>query len=201
MMLVVGLGNPGRRYERTRHNVGFRLAERLRERWRMAPPEERFDARFARARVASLGGLDVGVLEPQTFMNESGASLAAALRKLPVADPAREVLIALDDADLPFGRLRLRAAGGDGGHRGLADLIERLGRRDLPRLRFGIGRPSLPMDTSDFVLARFTKEEETALTGHLDRAAEAVETFLTRGIAEAMNRFNAETGEDRPSGA
>src|SRR4029453_2316936 len=181
--------------------------------------------------------LDVGVLEPQTFMNESGTSLAAALRKLPVEDPAHELLIVLDDADLPFGRLRLRAEGGDGGHRGradpmerrggggpprahglllffddadlpfgrlrlraeggdgghrgLADAIERLGRRDLPRLRFGIGRPSLPMDTSDFVLARFTKEEEVALRGHLDRAAEAVETFLTTGIEEAMNRFNA----------
>jgi PTH1 family peptidyl-tRNA hydrolase len=191
MKLVVGLGNPGRRYERTRHNVGFRVAERLRERWRLPEPEERFEARFARGRVSAVGGVDVGVLEPQTFMNESGASLAAALRKLPVEDPARELLIVLDDADLPFGRIRLRAAGGDGGHRGLADVIERLGRRDLPRLRFGIGRPSLPMETSDFVLARFTKEEETALPGHLDRAAEAVETFLTAGIAEAMNRFNA----------
>ncbi len=191
MKLVVGLGNPGRRYERTRHNVGFRVAERLRERWRLWEPQERFEGRFARGRVASLGGLDVGVLEPQTFMNESGGSLAAALRKLPVEDPSRELLIVLDDADLPFGRLRLRAGGGDGGHRGLADVIETLGRRDLPRLRFGIGRPSLPMETADFVLARFSPEEEKALPGHLDRAAEAVETFLGAGIAEAMNRFNA----------
>jgi PTH1 family peptidyl-tRNA hydrolase len=189
--LVVGLGNPGRRYERTRHNVGFRVAGHLRARWRLPEPEERFDARFVRGRVASLGGLDVGVLEPQTFMNESGASVAAALRKLPVEDPARELLLVLDDADLPFGRLRLRGSGGDGGHRGLADVIARLGSRDLPRLRFGIGRPELPIETADFVLARFAPEEEAALPGHLDRAAEAVETFLTAGIAAAMNRFNA----------
>jgi PTH1 family peptidyl-tRNA hydrolase len=189
--LIVGLGNPGRRYERTRHNVGFRVVAHLRARWRLPEAEERFEARFARGRVASLDGLDVGVLEPQTFMNESGASVAAALRRLPVADPARELLVVLDDADLPFGRLRLRASGGDGGHRGLADVLARLGTRDLARLRFGIGRPALPMDTSDFVLARFSPEEEAALPAHLDRAAEAVETFLTAGVAAAMNRFNA----------
>jgi PTH1 family peptidyl-tRNA hydrolase len=189
--LVVGLGNPGPRYARTRHNVGFRLAERLRERWRLPEPGERHGGRFSRGRVASLGGLDVGVLEPETFMNESGAAVAAALAKLPVEDPARDLLVVLDDADLPFGRLRLRAEGGDGGHRGLADVLARLGRRDVPRLRFGIGRPALPMDTADFVLARFSPEEEQALAGHLDRAAEAVEAFLGEGAAAAMNRFNA----------
>jgi PTH1 family peptidyl-tRNA hydrolase len=189
--LVVGLGNPGRRYSRTRHNVGFRVTGRLRERWRLPEPEERFEARFARARVASLGGLDVGVLEPETFMNESGASVAAALRKLPIEDPAHDLLVVLDDADLPFGRLRLRAEGGDGGHRGLADVLARVGRRDVARLRFGIGRPELPMETADFVLAAFSTEEERALAGHLERAAEAVETFLLEGIAPAMNRFNA----------
>jgi len=189
--LIVGLGNPGRRYERTRHNAGFRVTERLRERWRFDPPETRQDALFARGRVAALGGLDVGVLEPQTFMNESGAPLAAALRKLPVEDVSRDVLVVFDDADLPFGRLRLRASGSDGGHRGMADVIDRLGTRDVPRLRFGIGRPSLPMETRDFVLARFDAQEEAALTGHLDRAAQAIELFLREGIAAAMNRFNA----------
>jgi PTH1 family peptidyl-tRNA hydrolase len=191
MKLVVGLGNPGRRYARTRHNVGCRVAERLRERWRFDPPEARFDGRFARGRVEALGGLDVGVLEPETFMNESGGAVAAALRKLPVEDPSRDLLLVLDDADLPFGRLRLRASGGDGGHRGLADALERLGRRDVPRLRFGIGRPALPMETSDFVLSRFSPEEERELPALLDRAASAVECFLAEGIEAAMNRFNA----------
>jgi PTH1 family peptidyl-tRNA hydrolase len=189
--LIVGLGNPGRRYARTRHNVGFRVTGRLCERWRLDPPEERFDALFARGRVAALGGLDVGVLEPQTYMNESGGSLAAALRKLPVEDVSRDVLVVLDDADLPFGRLRLRGSGSDGGHRGLADVIDRLGTREVPRMRFGIGRPSLPMETKDFVLARFDAEEEAALPGLLDRAAQATECFLAEGVAAAMNRFNA----------
>jgi PTH1 family peptidyl-tRNA hydrolase len=189
--LIVGLGNPGRRYARTRHNVGFRVTERLRERWRFDPPEERWDALFARGRVAALGGLDVGVLEPQTYMNESGGALTAALRKLPVEDVSRDVLVVLDDADLPFGRLRLRASGSDGGHRGLADVIARLGTRDVPRMRFGIGRPALPMETKDFVLARFDAEEEAALPGLLDRAAQATECFLAEGAAAAMNRFNA----------
>jgi PTH1 family peptidyl-tRNA hydrolase len=189
--LVVALGNPGRRYARTRHNVGFRVAERLRERWRLPEPGARFDGRFARGRVASLGDLDVGVLEPQTFMNESGASVAAALGKLPLAEPASDLLIVLDDADLPFGKLRLRAEGGDGGHNGLADVLERLGRRDVARLRFGIGRPSVPMETADFVLAAFSAEEEKALPAHLDRAADAVEAFLREGAPAAMNRFNA----------
>jgi PTH1 family peptidyl-tRNA hydrolase len=192
--LVVGLGNPGQRYARTRHNVGFRVAGWLRERWRLGPPEERFDALFARGRVGALGGLDVGVLEPQTFMNESGASVAAALRKLPVEDVASDVLVVFDDADLPFGRLRLRPSGSGGGHNGLSDVLERLGRRDVPRLRFGIGRPSLPIETRDFVLGRFSKEEEAALPAHLERAAEAVESFLLEGMARAMNRFNAAGG-------
>lgn len=194
MKLIVGLGNPGRRYERTRHNVGFRVTQRLRERWRFDPPDERFDGLFARGRVAALSGLDVGVLEPQTFMNVSGEAVSAALRKLPVEDPALDLLVVFDDADLPFGRLRLRASGSDGGHRGLADILTRLGRRDIPRMRFGIGRPSLPMQTRDFVLARFDAEEEAALPGLLDRAAQAVECFLSEGIAAAMNRFNAAAG-------
>ena len=97
----------------------------------------------------------------------------------------------LDDADLPFGRLRLRGSGSDGGHNGLADVLEQLGRRDVPRLRFGIGRPAVPMETADFVLARFSPEEEAALPALLDRAADAVECFLRDGLAPAMNRFNA----------
>jgi len=191
MKLVVGLGNPGPRYARTRHNAGARVTERLRARWRLPAPDGRFDGRFARGRVEALAGLDVGVLEPETFMNESGRSVAGALRRLPVEDPATDVLVVLDDADLPFGRLRLRGSGGDGGHNGLADVLERLGRKDVPRLRFGIGRPEVPMDTADFVLGKFSADEEAALSAHLDRAADAVECFLRDGVAAAMNRFNA----------
>lgn len=191
MKLVVGLGNPGSRYAHTRHNVGCRATERLRERWRFAPPKPRFAGRFARGRVAALGGMDVGVLEPETFMNVSGTSVAAALGKLPVEDPATDLLVILDDADLPFGTLRLRASGSGGGHNGLGDILEKLGSRDVPRLRIGIGRPSVPMPTVSFVLGRFSPDEEAALSGHLDRAAQAVETFLGEGAAVAMSRWNA----------
>jgi PTH1 family peptidyl-tRNA hydrolase len=189
--LVVGLGNPGPRYARTRHNAGVRVAERLRARWRLPAPDPRFDGRFARGRVEALGGLDVGVLEPETWMNESGRSVADALRRLPVESPAADLLVVLDDADLPFGRLRLRGSGSDGGHNGLADVLERLGTRDVPRLRFGIGRPAVAMDTAAYVLGSFSPEEEAALPAHLDRAADAVECFLRDGLATAMNRFNA----------
>jgi PTH1 family peptidyl-tRNA hydrolase len=171
--------------------VGFPVTERLRDRWRFEAPKQRFDGRFARGRVASLAGMDVGVLEPDTFMNLSGAAVSAALAKLPLEDPARDLLVVFDDADLPFGKLRLRASGSGGGHNGLGDILEKLGTRDVPRLRFGIGRPSVPMDTVNFVLGRFTPEEEKALGGHLDRAAQAVETFLADGAAAAMNRFNS----------
>lgn len=191
MKLVVGLGNPGPRYARTRHNAGVRVTERLRARWGLDAPVERFEGRFARGRVEALGGLDAGVLEPETFMNESGRAVAGALRKLPVEDPATDLLVVLDDADLPFGRLRLRGSGSDGGHNGLADVLEQLGRRDVPRLRVGIGRPAVPMETADFVLARFSPEEDAALPALLDRAADAVECFLRDGLAPAMNRFNA----------
>lgn len=171
--------------------MGFRVTERLRDRWRFDAPSSRFEGRFARGRVASLGNMDVGVLEPETFMNLSGGAVAAALGKLPVEDPARDLLVIFDDADLPFGKLRLRASGSGGGHNGLGDILEKLGTRDVPRLRFGIGRPNVPMDTVNFVLGRFSPDEEKELGGHLDRAAQAVETFLAEGAAIAMNRFNA----------
>ena len=133
----------------------------------------------------------MGLLLPETWMNESGLAVARALRGLPVADLASDLLVAYDDVDLPFGRLRLRAGGGAGGHRGMDDVLERLGRRDLPRLRFGVGRPPPLRETTDWVLEPFHREEEAALPGLLDRAAAAVESFVAEGIEAAMGRFNA----------
>jgi len=188
--LIVGLGNPGPRYARTRHNVGARVVERFAERHRLGPFAERYLGRFARGRVPGPGGADVGLLLPGTFMNESGRSVVEALRKLPVEDPSRDLLVVFDDVDLPFGRLRLRAAGGAGGHRGVEDIIRSLGTRGFPRLRVGLGRPAVPMDTAAWVLQRFSPEEERALSGLLDEAAAAVLCFVEEGIDEAMNRFN-----------
>jgi PTH1 family peptidyl-tRNA hydrolase len=194
--LVVGLGNPGPRYSKTRHNAGFRIAECFAARHAIALDAERFGGLFGRGRVALPGGapVDVGVLEPQEFMNRSGDAVALALSKLPVEDPARDLLVAFDDVDLPFGRLRLRAGGGAGGHKGLAHLIERLGRDDLPRLRFGIGRPLTPIDVTSWVLERFTPEQEQALPGLIASAADAIDAWLGQGLEAAMNRFNRAAG-------
>ncbi len=188
MKLVVGLGNPGRRYAGTRHNVGFRVAERLADAHGIALTAKKFSGRFGRGKV---GALDVGVLLPETFMNLSGESIGEALRLLPVGDPKDDLLVVSDDVDLPFGRLRLRPGGGAGGHKGLRDIAARLGRDDFPRLRFGVGRPPHPgQDTADWVLEAFGAEEEAALPGRLDDAVRAVETFLHDGVQAAMNRFN-----------
>jgi PTH1 family peptidyl-tRNA hydrolase len=190
--LLVGLGNPGRRYADTRHNAGVRVVERFAERHGLRLDAQRFDSRFGRGRVAFAPGpaLDVGVLAPLTYMNRSGAAVAEALRSLPLEGPAEDLLIVLDDVDLPFGRLRLRASGSAGGHRGLADVIAALGRDDLPRLRFGVGRPPAPIDTADWVLMPFAPEEAERLPGLLDAAAAAVDAAFGLGIRVAMDSVN-----------
>jgi PTH1 family peptidyl-tRNA hydrolase len=186
--LVVGLGNPGRRYAATRHNVGFRIAERFCERSRLDLLARKFEGRFGRGTVL---GVDVGVLLPETFMNLSGQSVAEALRLLPVGDPQSDLIVIFDDVDLPFGRIRIRPGGGAGGHKGLRDIIDKLGRDDFPRLRFGVGRPPhAGMDTADWVLQAFAADEESALGARLDEAAHALETMLRDGVVTAMNRFN-----------
>ena len=191
MLLLVGLGNPGPRYAETRHNVGFRIADRFAERHAIAL-DEGFGGLYGRGPVRAPDGAehDVAVLEPLTYMNLSGDSVAAALRKLPVEDLSRELLVVFDDVDLPFGRLRLRGRGGAGGHRGLTHIIERLGHGDFPRLRFGVGRPPDGMETSDYVLEPFAPDEQAELDERVRAAAEAVEAALFEGVERAMNRVN-----------
>jgi PTH1 family peptidyl-tRNA hydrolase len=123
-------------------------------------------------------------------MNLSGQVVREALRRLPVGEIASDLLVVSDDVDLPFGRLRLRPGGGAGGHRGLADLIACLGREDFPRLRFGVGRPGVPMETADWVLQRFSAEEEAQLPERIAAAAAAVELALAVGVLAAMNQVN-----------
>jgi len=200
--LVVGLGNPGPRYADTRHNAGFRVVERLAQRRGVPLAEERFQGRFGSGWLPAAEGpaLALGLLEPLTFMNRSGAAVAEALEALPVADPARDLLVVVDDVDLPFGRLRLRPSGGAGGQRGLADVIAVLGRQDFARLRFGIGRPEGGMETADWVLSRFSPEEAEILAGRVEAAAEACEVALLEGVAAAMNRFNPDPAAEPASG-
>jgi PTH1 family peptidyl-tRNA hydrolase len=192
--LVVGLGNPGPEYAGTRHNVGFRVVERVAQRHGIPlARDRRLHGRFGTGTVA---GVATGLLEPLTWMNLSGRAVQAAVDALPVGDVARDLLVVVDDLDLPFGRIRIRPGGGAGGHNGLTDVQDRLRRNDFARLRFGIGRPPAGADPVDYVLAAFDPEEAAALDGHLERAADAVEAVLTEGVAPAMNRFNAPPREE-----
>ena len=185
MRLIVGLGNPGKRYASTLHNAGFLACDRFAERNRLGPEQRKFQGAFRRGRVA---GHDVGVLKPETFMNLSGEAVAEALRYLPVA-PA-DLIAVFDDMDIPAGRLRLRKSGGHGGHNGMRSLIEHLGSSEFPRIRVGIGRPEGERDATGHVLARPAAEQARVFEQTLDRAAEALEAILKDGIDAAMNTFN-----------
>ncbi len=186
MKVIAGLGNPGQRYERTRHNVGFRVIDELARRWNAEVT--RFEKRFeALVGQAAVGGQRVLLLKPQTFMNLSGRSLLAVVQfyKLPLHD----VLVVCDDMDLPVGRIRLRAQGTGGGQKGLENILLRLGSVDLPRLRIGIGKAPARFATQ-YVLGRFGPDEQETIAAVITTAADAAECWLRQGIAAAMNRYN-----------
>ena len=186
MWLVVGLGNPGEQYEWTRHNAGFMVIDELARRTSQTVRVKECQALTARAQI---GGVETLLVKPQTFMNLSGAAVAQLKTKYDVTD-ATEILAVTDDFALPFGKFRLRPSGSAGGHNGLKSLIAKLNTQAFPRLRLGIA-PDHPLTNSaNFVLAEFTRPERTALPALIERAADAVEVLLTKGIAEAMNQFN-----------
>jgi PTH1 family peptidyl-tRNA hydrolase len=183
--LIVGLGNPGREYEHTRHNVGFQVAEELAHRYRVT-----LKSRASwKARVAKIAEIGDGVLlaEPTTFMNLSGWAVReiAGFHKLAPSD----VLVVVDDADLPLGRLRLRTSGSAGGHNGLKSVIQELGTIEFPRLRVGVGRQA--GELKNHVLGRFSVEEKAQIDAAVKRAADAAELFAKENILAAMNKFNA----------
>ena len=183
----MGLGNPGPEYEGTRHNAGFWLADHLATRWQFGPFRRDGQARQSAGRRQ---GEDVILLKPQTYMNRSGAALAP-LRSLAGFDPARDLLVLVDDVALPAGRFRLRGAGTAGGHNGLKSVEGTLRRQDYPRLRIGVGPfPPDGGDLADFVLAAPPADDRTAITALFEPMSEAVEVWLSDGIEVAMNRFN-----------
>lgn len=187
MKLIVGLGNPGKQYERTRHNAGFMAIDRLVERHAAGTPAK---ARFNAAAVETkIGGEACLLLKPTTFMNRSGGAVADAARFYKL-DPAKDLFVLVDDVALPCGQIRIRPGGGSGGHNGLADIQRALGSQAYPRCRIGIDATPAFMNQADYVLGRFTEEQLALVLPAIDRAADAAEVFVTKGIDAAMNQFN-----------
>ena len=188
--LLIGLGNPGREYKDTRHNIGFMLIDQL---------AERIGARGMK--VQSKAIITSGLYEerklilakPQTYMNLSGQSVQGLLHFYKI--PLENLLVAHDDLDLPYGTIRIRPGGGPGGQRGMANTIELLGTKDFPRLRLGIGRPPGRMDPKDYVLQNFSKDELKLMPELLSRAADAALEFVMKGLNAAMNKYNGEIKE------
>ena len=191
LFLIVGLGNPGIKYAFTRHNAGFLVIDELASRSKARLREVRGQSCIARTFVA---GREVILAKPLTFMNRSGIAVAALLRLFSLG--RENLLVVYDDLDLPSGRIRLRASGGSGGHKGMASIIALLQSEEIARLRLGIGRPdsseeSISGSEIDYVLSPFSPAEEKIVLEAVLKAADAVEVFLTRGLEEAMNRYNA----------
>jgi len=185
--LVVGLGNPGTKYQETRHNIGFELVDRLARGGRGAAFSRKFDGLLAETEIDFRR---VVLLKPETFMNLSGRSLGQVVRfyKLVLSD----ILVVCDDLSLPLGKLRIRPGGSDGGQKGLRDIAAHLGTDQFPRLRIGIGDQD-DVDAVDFVLSRFRSAERPIIDDALILASQAVAVWVTQGIEAAMNRFNGPT--------
>lgn len=185
MKLIVGLGNPGSKYTATRHNIGFHVVAELAKRFGTATPRAKFQGETVEARCENESCL---LLCPHTYMNKSGQSVLEArdFFKLQHAD----ILIVCDDFNLPLAKLRIRAQGSSGGQKGLDDIIRRLGEDNIPRLRIGIGPVNEGWDPADFVLGRFAKDEIPVVNQAIQRACDAVATWVRAGIQDCMNQFN-----------
>ncbi len=184
--IVLGLGNPGAEYAHTRHNIGFDVVDILASRHRIRLNLHRDHARYGLGRIA-----DVPVLlaKPMTYMNRSGEAARALLQRYPL-EPAR-LLVIVDDVALPPGKIRVRPSGSDGGHNGLESIIQCLGTQVFPRVRVGIGSPP-PGQMVEYVLSRFSPQQQPIIEEALQRAADAVEVAIAEGVQAAMNRFNAQ---------
>ncbi|HKI52861.1 MAG TPA: aminoacyl-tRNA hydrolase [Anaerolineales bacterium] len=183
--LIAGLGNPGREYKDNRHNVGFMMIDRIAVRLNARGMKVQSKAIVMDARHEDKKLI---LAKPQTFMNLSGQSVQGLTHFYKV--PLENLIILSDDLDIPFGTIRIRASGGPGGQRGLGNIIEKLGTKDIPRLRIGIGRPPGRMDPAKYVLQNFSRDEVNELSSILDRGTEAVFAFITEGLNKAMNEYN-----------
>lgn len=190
-LLLVGLGNPGKKYAENRHNAGFHCLDHLAEAYHLVFDGKRDKAVLAMGRLAGRRAI---LAKPQTFMNDSGQAVGAIARFFKVAPG--DILVIYDDLDLPQGVIRVRPRGSSGGHRGIESIIEHLGTRDFPRLRVGIGRPPGRMDPKAYVLQDFDDAERETMDEVYGRVLDAVETLIREGVKETMNRFNARPAPD-----
>jgi PTH1 family peptidyl-tRNA hydrolase len=182
---VAGLGNPGPEYADTRHNIGFRVVEALANAFRVPPRPDSPDLWWGRGRIAEI---DAVLAEPTAYMNRSGPPLRAAMDRLDI--DAADVVIVHDDLDLDFARVKIKAKGGHGGHKGVRSVMDAFGRDDFSRVRMGIGRPPPGTSVIDHVLGRFTPEEARHLDSFVARGREAVQAILCKGAKESMSAFN-----------
>ncbi len=194
MKLIVGLGNPGLKYKGTRHNIGFEVIANLARRYDVGRPKAKFNAEVAETMIGTEKAV---LLSPLTFMNLSGRSVKAAIDfyKLPLVD----VLVVCDDLALETGRIRLKPGGSAGGQKGLKDIISRLGSQTFARLRIGIGAPPTGWDAADYVLGKFNDQEQPEILNSIQRATQAIESWVTDGIEKSMSQFNADPNKPRKS--
>jgi PTH1 family peptidyl-tRNA hydrolase len=184
--LIVGLGNPGVKYELTRHNIGFQVVDFIANKIDEKFKRVQFNALIAKG---SYKGKKIILVKPQTFMNNSGQSVGSLARYYKV--DFENVIVIFDDVDLPFETIRIRSEGGSGGHKGMKSIIQHLGNSlEFPRIRFGVGRPPGRMDTADYVLQRFSKEEEKFIDLYIQKASDAIFDIVENDIVHAMNHFN-----------
>jgi PTH1 family peptidyl-tRNA hydrolase len=185
VFLVAGLGNPGRQYKNTRHNIGFLVIDRLAERLGLSFGRVQLRALVSDGRYL---GYRLILAKPQTYMNDSGQAVGALARFYKI--PLENLIVAHDDVDLPFGTLRIRPGGSSAGQKGIASIITSLGTQDFPRLRMGVGRPPGSKAAAAYVLQEFSRSDSQLLPEVLDQAADALLTFVTDGLEKAMNRYN-----------
>lgn len=183
--LIVGLGNPGRQYEKTRHNVGFEVIDRLADRLSASVDEKKFKGCYGKGVI---GGNKVILLKPLTYMNLSGESVRAAMDFYKI-DPDHMIVV-YDDVSLDVGQLRIRTKGSAGGHNGIKNIIAHLGTQEFPRVKVGVGEKPPRMDLADYVLSRFSGEDQEKMNAAFVEAARAVEAMIIEGTDWAMNRFN-----------
>jgi PTH1 family peptidyl-tRNA hydrolase len=183
--LVVGLGNPGNTYKRTRHNVGFMVLDQIAEAFSIALVKQKFDTVFGRG---SVDGVEVVLAKPMAFMNRSGPQVQKIAGYYMIL--SEDMLIVHDDIDLAFGRIKIKEKGGDGGHKGVRSIIDAFGGGNFVRLRIGVGRPEVAISAADHVLGKFSLKEKKVLHRIITEARDAVVTILCKGAKEGMNRFN-----------